>query len=449
MSQNTRTGVWAKHLLEECKEGREVDHDRETTCLHAAISATFYGEVNLNREAFIEGLIRLVPIELFMVRDMKGRTPLHLAVQYRNCSSLRQSIVLSLLEKAPEAVEVESQELGRNLSIFQFHESSKKEDLEKYEKNRRALEKDLEKQEESQRKTIDQSAGELLNGSKMPSGTDNAIRDKEKGDTKRGTDRSESIRKSDQKKAEPKQKRGLMEPPPLPKDKMSSPVANVAARRSSITGGATQSRNASPKPGYQERVAATIQTEALPAVGSQNSIKYRLTKMEEEELDRRQAAAAIIEHLKLHCLRSCEPDTASRLLRSLDGKEGEFSISPNNLALYSLDHVLEKALWFDFGPPKKINMKDFRRSFEHFRFESILQYVAFPHIELVMKEGNPENKGAIKSADVSPMVVLFDWLRQKERGVARILRVIVDDLQAPSHTDEAIERALKDFVSHF
>jgi hypothetical protein len=41
------------------------------------------------------------------------------------------------------------------------------------------------------------------------------------------------------------------------------------------------------------------------------------------------------------------------------------------------------------------------------------------------------------------MIFFFQWLRDK--GVQRILKVIVDDLQEPAHSDEAIEEALKGF----
>lgn len=87
-------------------------------------------------------------------------------------------------------------------------------------------------------------------------------------------------------------------------------------------------------------------------------------------------------------------------------------------------------------------MKDFTRSsFQYLEFESILQYVAFPHIQLVTKQGN--------SQEQFPMVALFDWLRAEGRGVKRIIRVIVDDLESPSHTDVAIEQSLAGFVSKF
>jgi hypothetical protein len=41
------------------------------------------------------------------------------------------------------------------------------------------------------------------------------------------------------------------------------------------------------------------------------------------------------------------------------------------------------------------------------------------------------------------MVFFFDWLWGK--GVRRIIKVIVDDLGHPPHSDEAIEKALKPF----
>lgn len=41
------------------------------------------------------------------------------------------------------------------------------------------------------------------------------------------------------------------------------------------------------------------------------------------------------------------------------------------------------------------------------------------------------------------MIFFFNWLREK--GVKRILKVIVDDLEQPSHSDEAIENTLRGF----
>lgn len=110
------------------------------------------------------------------------------------------------------------------------------------------------------------------------------------------------------------------------------------------------------------------------------------------------------------------------------------------------DFLTDKVLWFDFGPRKKLSESDFCKTFNHLKFESILQYVAFPHVDLEMDESNSasESRGRVRR---NPMVVFFDWLRNDERGVKRIIKVIVDDLDEVSHTDEAIEQALTGFVS--
>lgn len=79
----------------------------------------------------------------------------------------------------------------------------------------------------------------------------------------------------------------------------------------------------------------------------------------------------------------------------------------------------------------------------HLQFEDILQYVAIPSMRIerrpVYVKGKrivdvPEGKGR------TDMILLFAWLRNK--GVKRVIRVIVDDTLDPAHSDEAIETAL-------
>lgn len=69
--------------------------------------------------------------------------------------------------------------------------------------------------------------------------------------------------------------------------------------------------------------------------------------------------------------------------------------------------------------------------------------MAFPLVHLSPKlnlSREPSDKAGNGRSD---MVFFFDWLREK--GVKRILKVIVDDLTSPSHSDEAIENALYGF----
>jgi hypothetical protein len=50
---------------------------------------------------------------------------------------------------------------------------------------------------------------------------------------------------------------------------------------------------------------------------------------------------------------------------------------------------VDKELWFDFGPPKKLRKNEFQKHFGHLQFDSVLQYVAFPQIELIEEDDVP------------------------------------------------------------
>lgn len=107
-------------------------------------------------------------------------------------------------------------------------------------------------------------------------------------------------------------------------------------------------------------------------------------------------------------------------------------------------------LWFDFGPRKELGKAAFDKLFSHIRFDSILQYVAFPQIDLQTTEDNGRAEGR-HMAQKDPVVLFFNWLREEARGVKQILRVIVDDFEDSTHvphSDEGIEEALAGFVSH-
>lgn len=63
----------------------------------------------------------------------------------------------------------------------------------------------------------------------------------------------------------------------------------------------------------------------------------------------------------------------------------------DNLALghASLTASPDKELWFDFGPPKKLRKNEFKKHFDHLQLDSVLQYVAFPQIELIEEDDAP------------------------------------------------------------
>lgn len=99
--------------------------------------------------------------------------------------------------------------------------------------------------------------------------------------------------------------------------------------------------------------------------------------------------------------------------------------------------------WFDLGPTTKIVEEKFQEDFSHHRLNSTLQYVAFPQVSVVYSERSG-NKPSPELSGRTDMLFFFKWLRETKK-VGRILTIIVDDLEDPSHCDEVVEMALKEF----
>lgn len=291
-----------------------MDGER-TTCLHAALSATFYKSRKINAEKFITRIIDFVPKEMFTETDSSGRTPLHLAVQYEKCLPSQERIVLKLLKEGPTALNCKIKGAGgSSLSIFQFHEESKtlwekKLRLQMAAKNQRTL--PLAQPERGQTKR-----------------SDDMVPGKEEKQAKPSID----MWKTESKKVvESSARKGEMLPPSrsTARDKperMNKPDANVAVRRNSVTSTST--------PLTERRVGGSSQIGASPVIKAQDSVvtpAKATDRQLEDHLDSLQeTAAAVSELLKLFCLRNNEPDIASRFLRSPDGhgKQGKLVVFP-------------------------------------------------------------------------------------------------------------------------
>ncbi|KAH8892618.1 subtilisin-like protein [Thozetella sp. PMI_491] len=118
------------------------------------------------------------------------------------------------------------------------------------------------------------------------------------------------------------------------------------------------------------------------------------------------------------------------------------------------DTTPDRQIYFDlFGCGPTLSESRIIRGWNHLDFEDVLQYVAIPQVrvepDLPVKEMSllSRNDGVGRC----DFTILFNWLKKerlngarKERRVKKILKVIVDDLQEPSHSDEAIEACLKD-----
>lgn len=104
-------------LRSEC-EGQETE--RATTCLHEAISWGQHYEL-------VKVIIGFTPEAMFSVRDAKGRTPLHLAVEYDRCSPAQVDLIKELLLKGPAAMNVRVSNQYDSSTVYQYHEKTRRE----------------------------------------------------------------------------------------------------------------------------------------------------------------------------------------------------------------------------------------------------------------------------------------------------------------------------------
>jgi len=115
--------------------------------------------------------------------------------------------------------------------------------------------------------------------------------------------------------------------------------------------------------------------------------------------------------------------------------------------------VLDLQIAFEFrGGDEEITESLFKSSYQFFTFDTVLQYVAFGPVNLFPRRMFP-SAPEFRTEGIKPyskrgkgkedMAILFQWLYVK--GVRSIVKVIVDDLEPPSHTNEAIELALQGF----
>ncbi|KAK3688016.1 hypothetical protein B0T22DRAFT_377342 [Podospora appendiculata] len=361
------------------------DNDREVTCLHAAITAGLRSELTLQ-------LIQRVPNETFCMRDSKGRTPLHLAVDYERASPDQVRIVSELLPKSSEALEITTRQdsLGRRLSPYQHHESTRR----IYEsRNPRAAARPGPAE-----KTRDQDKGGR---------NDDNMKDRAK--LQAAKDDLEELKK------------GASKRPPQPSSKL-DPFGDAGPEKMGIkrreTGiGAHRDMLLEVNTHHGVNQAKGAHSTGSPIVQPRSSAEIYSQREEE----RKTSADKIREELKLAYLRTKRPRIAFQCLH--------------------IHEQRDKKLWFSFGPKSKakISHAEFESQFEHLEFEEVLQYVEFPQIELIGHEDAPESRypGRVD------MIFFFNWLRSKK--VKRIVKVIVDDLGDTYHSEEVIEEALKGF----
>ncbi|KAK8925053.1 Major intracellular serine protease [Metarhizium anisopliae] len=357
-------------LASECED---LDNDRGSTCLHTALVCPMSSEAL--RGEIVKIMCGFVPRSMFSVVDVKGRTPLHVAVEYERCCGVQVGIVDELLRRGPDALDVKvAAYSGRAMSVYQYHEYTR----------RRA----------ESRKNPAWGRKEARDG---------------------GRSAAANPRPDLRAAAAPERPDKMVMGPPLPRDRTEPPPGLRRRPSMPVVAAPPDGKLSNLSLNTQHPCPPAAEVDESPLNAPLNGIDAALQR-DKKEPD--EAAGKIAQQLKLFYLRRQMPE--------------------------------DKELWFDFGPSKKLTKTGFKKHFGHLQFDSALQYVAFPQNTL----DKGEDSRHVLRQGRTDMVFFFEWLKQK--GVERIIKhnmcrilsgrqVIVEDLKAPSHSDQAIEKSLEPF----
>ncbi|KAI2464187.1 hypothetical protein F4781DRAFT_425759 [Annulohypoxylon bovei var. microspora] len=353
---------------------------QSTNCIHQAIMK----KSSSRDDDLLKFLIEKADEDTLLAVDENGFTPLHLAVEYKRCDDAQRGIVQALVERCDKVLSTTYRHPERgSLSPYLYHEFTHEEA----------------KQRERQ-----------------------AIERKQRPETE-GVQRNERFRSKDNLKDKKRElsNEKLREPvmpeepgpPSFPSSRWThidrfDPMLHIFDRSRSVVTGAVEINGIS-----RRETSTTIEKKP-------SSKRSRTSKLNPTE----SSALAIKQYLKLEYLRKNNHDDAVEYL-------------------YGVQQ--DRHIYFDLsGVSPKVNKGGIIGGLNHLLLEDVLQYVEIPRVEVeddpvTLKPGQralkPDGNGR---KDMEP---LFKWLRD-EKKVNTILKVIVEDLQEPAHSDETIEACL-------
>ncbi|KAF7920648.1 hypothetical protein BELL_1448g00020 [Botrytis elliptica] len=360
--------------------------ERSENCLTAAIRHKLPVDIILN-------LIEKTTEDALKAQDSKGFTPLHYAVEYERCTHSQFEIIRRLIECGDSALD----KLGNKpdyFSVYGYHESTREKYISSKKSGKITGERLAEWTPPTKETVLSQpKISKEYDGPKQMAPLPNERRTREDLAFKwRGTNLT----------TEPNGKPFQMQNSLLQTNQI--PNVTVSA---------------------DLKVSSTLPAHISNTEVSRESSKMRSGKLEEQAVTE-ESAEKIREMLHLHYLRTRSPETAASRLYGKSTKA--------------------RHICFDYlGAPLKIDPEEFIESFEHVKLDTVLQYVAFPNVRVHPAPDYPYalDKSTGDGNGRCDMMFFFQWL--KDKGVKRILKVIVDDSNTPAHSDEAIEKALQGF----
>ncbi|RBA15540.1 hypothetical protein FPRO05_12614 [Fusarium proliferatum] len=334
------------------------------------------------RIKFLDLLINKAATEALAAKDDHGNTPLHLAVGYENCKREQLEYVEMMLEKGDRAIfnSTNGDFNKANLSPYMWHKES--------------VRKGRKKAVETAEKSITESETVLYPGILPP---------------------MPSLLSAD----------GLM------RTEMRDSIQDD--HRTKYEGGITAQASVPTAP-RAPSIAGATKNESTGESGTSKSKKSKKSSSKSDPVD--EVIVKRIERLlKLHYLRSRDCTDAMEIL-------------------YGKNTPSDKELSFDLSgmtyPDETLTQLGLTNLLRNIKLEDTLQYVWIPRITVEEPQQSRSRTSMRKhikpvpdGAGRSDLIHIFNQLRGK--GIETVLRVFVQDSSpnCPSHSDEAIEKALQ------
>ncbi|RYP17551.1 hypothetical protein DL765_004440 [Monosporascus sp. GIB2] len=367
---------------------KSLTNPQSTNCIHQAIMK----KSSSKDDNLLKFLIERADADTLCAVDENGLTPLHLAVEYKRCDDAQLKIVQALVEKCDIVLDKSYKHPEKGLlSPYLYHELTYQEAKQR---ERNAA--------ETRRKTEKADNEAAQKGHRF--GDKDNLREK----------KGESSKEKSGKHLAPQEALPL-QPPRMAPTHERAPTGKYNSK-SNMPDRSRELHTVITAPdGNKGDPSTPVEEKKKPSPKRPKIPKLKATEA---------SALAIKQYLKLYYLRKRNHDDAVEFL-------------------YGVQQ--DRQIYFDLvGVSPKVSKGRITEGLSHLVLEDVLQYVAIPRVEV---EDDPvrlkPNQRAPKpdGSGRTDMKLLFKWLRD-EKDVKTILKVIVDDLQEPAHSDEAIEACL-------
>ncbi|KAF5706216.1 hypothetical protein FGLOB1_7536 [Fusarium globosum] len=226
------------------------------------------------------------------------------------------------------------------------------------------------------------------------------------------------------------------------------PLATGHPQRETSKGQDSSRKEKSPKD--REKTSPNEQSKPTEGRSAPPRPESRTKKGKERPEPDAETADLIAKELKLHYMRSIFRDSRQKgeyVHSSLTQQRYTRTQAKAIEFLYGKDTEGQEICFDLYGEPLELTSERFKTIYGNFVFDSVLLYVALPQMRISIparppRNGNPA-AGLSMARGRQDMTIVFEWLYNK--GVRNIVKLLVDDMQDPPHSDMAIERALSKF----